>query len=53
MTNKEFVVEYQFEETKFGKRPFSMRYFKTKEAAEEFKATTTDGVVIESTLIEF
>lgn len=50
---KQFVVEYQFEDTKFGKRPYFMRFFNTEEAAEEFKATTIDGVVIEMVPVEF
>lgn len=53
MKKVEYQVEYQFENTKFGKRAIFIRIFATKEAAEEFKATTNDGVVIESTLIEF
>ena len=49
---KEFWVKYDFVETKFGKRPNWIKCFKTKDEAEAFAATTTDGVVAELTLIE-
>ena len=51
--NEEFTVEYQFENTKFGKRAMFIRIFKTKEAADEFAATTKDGIVSKYTLVEF
>lgn len=49
---KEFWVKYNFEESKFGRRPNWIKCFKTRKEAEDFAATTTDGVVVELTLIE-
>lgn len=44
---KEFWVEYDFVETSHGNRPNLIRSFNTKDAANEFAATTADGVVVE------
>ena len=41
----EFYVEYDFVDSKYGKRPNWIRFFKTREEAEEFAATTEDGRV--------
>lgn len=51
-SNKEFWVEYEWENTPHGKRPNLIRCFKTKAEAEAFAATTADGKVVELTLIE-
>lgn len=51
-SNKEFWVEYDFEDTPFGNRPNMIRIFRNKAEAEAFAATTKDGRVAELTLIE-
>lgn len=48
MTNKEFWVKHDFE----GNMPNLINCFKTRKEAEDFAATTADGVVVELTLIE-
>lgn len=48
---KEFWVEYEWEDTPYGKRPNLIRTFKTKAEAEDFKATTEDGKVVELTMM--
>ena len=42
---KRFYVEYDFTESKFGRRPNMIRFFDTREEAEAFAATTADGQV--------
>ena len=49
---KEFWVKHEFKDSAWGKRPNRINCFKTRKEAEEFAATTADGVVVELTLIE-
>lgn len=49
---KEFWVEYEWEDSPYGRRPNMIRTFKTKDEADAFAATTADGKVAELTLIE-
>ena len=49
---KEYWVEHEWEDSPWGKRPNMIRTFRKKEDAEAFAATTTDGKVMELTLIE-
>ena len=49
---KEFWVEYDFEVTLFGTPANRIRIFGTKAEADAFAATTTDGKVVEVTLLE-
>lgn len=44
---KEIWVEYDFEDTPFGRRPNYIRAFTDKAEAEAFKATTADGKLVE------
>lgn len=49
---KEFWVEYNWEETRFGIRPNMIRIFKVKAEAEDFVKTTVDGKIMEVTMVE-
>ena len=42
---KRFYVEYDFAESKYGRRPNMIRFFDTRKEAEAFAATTSDGQV--------
>lgn len=49
---KEFWVEYDFDVTLFNAPANRIRIFGSKAEAEEFVKTTTDGKVVEVTMIE-
>ena len=42
-----FEVEFDFVDTKWGRRPMQMRGFEKREDAEAFAATQPDGNVVE------
>ena len=46
---KEYMVDFDFIETPYGRRPNWIRTFKTREEAEAFAATKNDAVVNEIT----
>lgn len=48
-TMKEYMVDFDFIETPYGRRPNWIRTFKTREEAEAFAATKNDAVVNEIT----
>ena len=48
-TMKEYMVDFDFIETPYGRRPNWIRTFKTREEAEAFASTKTDAVVNEIT----
>lgn len=46
-TYKEFWVEFDFSESRFGNRPDQIRSFKNKADAEKFAETIEDARIVE------
>lgn len=51
-TYKEFWVEFDFSESRFGNRPGQIRSFKNKEDAEAFAKTIEDARIVEIVFTE-
>lgn len=49
---KEWMVEHDYTDTPYGKRPEWIHIFKTEREAIEFAATTADGQVFETVWVE-